>query len=78
MLLTITPQVRRTRYIALYRTILQSAAGLAPLLGGLIVDQIGFLPVFAFSGLGRLVSVLLLLRFVREPHPQDSAIPQAL
>jgi MFS family permease len=76
MLLTITPQVRRTRYIAIYRTILQSAAALAPLLGGLVVDQIGFLPVFAFSGFGRLVSILLLLRFVREPRPQDSAVPQ--
>jgi MFS family permease len=76
MLLAITPQVRRTRYIALYRTILQSAAALAPLLGGLIVDQIGFLPVFAFSGFGRLVSVLLLLRFIREPRPQDSMTPK--
>jgi MFS family permease len=68
MLLTITPGVRRTRYIALYRTIVQSAAALAPLLGGLVVEQVGFLPVFFVSGLGRLISTLLLLRFVREPQ----------
>jgi MFS family permease len=70
MLLAVTPQVRRTRYIALYRTITQSAVALAPLLGGLIVDKFGFLPVFALSGIGRLTSVLLLMRFVREPQKQ--------
>jgi hypothetical protein len=32
--------------------------------------------VFAVSGFGRLVSALLLLRFVHEPHPQGSAVPQ--
>jgi MFS family permease len=72
MLLAITPQERKTRQIALYRTIVQSVAALAPLLGGLTVDWLGFLPVFAISGFGRLLSVLLLLRFVREPHPETA------
>jgi MFS family permease len=70
MLLAVTPQVHRTRHIALYRTITQSAVALAPLLGGLIVDRFGFLPVFVLSGAGRLTSVLLLLRFVSEPKKQ--------
>lgn len=73
MLLLATPHVHRTRYIALYRTIVQSAAAMAPLLGGLVVDRFGFAPVFVISGVGRLISVLLLLRFVREP--QSEPIP---
>jgi MFS family permease len=67
MLLSVTPQVRRTHHIAVYRTITQVAVALAPLLGGLIIDRFGFLPVFALSGAGRLTSMLLLMRFVREP-----------
>jgi MFS family permease len=69
MLLLATPRAQRTRYIALYRTITQSAAAVAPLLGGLIVDRLGFAPVFVISGIGRLLSGLLLQRFVREPQP---------
>ena len=68
MLLSVTPQVHRTRHIALYRTITQVSVAVAPLLGGLIVDRFGFLPVFALSGTGRLTSMLLLMRFVREPR----------
>ena len=71
MLLAITPPARRTRQIALYRTILQSATALAPLLGGLLVERTGFLPIFALSGFGRLASALLLMRFVREPRPAE-------
>lgn len=70
MLLSATPQVHRTRHIALYRTITQVSVAVAPLLGGLIVDRFGFLPVFALSGAGRLTSMLLLMRFVREPQKQ--------
>jgi MFS family permease len=68
MLLLITPRSHRTRYIALYRTIVQSAAAVAPLLGGLAVERFGFATVFVISGLGRLISGLLLQRFVREPR----------
>jgi MFS family permease len=72
MLLAVTPQVHRTRHIALYRTITQSTVAVAPLLGGLIVDRFGFLPVFALSGAGRLISMLLLMRFVREPRSSQA------
>lgn len=72
MLLLTAPRTRRTRYIALYKTIVQSAAALAPLLGGLAIERFGFLAVFALSGTGRLISTLLLLRFVREPQPNQA------
>jgi DHA1 family multidrug resistance protein-like MFS transporter len=75
MLLLVTPRVHRTRHIALYRTIVQSAAAVAPLLGGLIVDRFGFAPVFVISGIGRLLSMLLLLRFVREPQAAPTPVP---
>jgi MFS family permease len=67
MLLAVTPQVRKARYIALHRTIVQSLAAMAPLLGGLAIDRLGFGPVFVISGFGRLLSILFLLRFVHEP-----------
>ncbi|MEA3345570.1 MAG: MFS transporter [Chloroflexota bacterium] len=76
MLLAVTPELHRARQIALYRTIRRSAAAVAPLLGGLLVDRIGFLPVFAISGCGRMLSTLLMMRFVREPHPEDSEMSQ--
>jgi MFS family permease len=75
MLLLVTPRVHRTRHIALYRTIVQSAAALAPLLGGLVVERFGFAPVFVISGLGRLISAILLLRFVREPQATPAPAP---
>jgi MFS family permease len=75
MLLLITPRSHRTRYIALYRTIVQSAAAVAPLLGGLVVERFGYLSVFVISGLGRLLSGLLLQRFVREPQPAQAPAP---
>jgi len=75
MLLLATPRAHRTRHIALYRTIVQSAAAVAPLLGGLVVEQFGFAPVFLISGLGRLASALLLLRFVREPQAAPAPAP---
>jgi MFS family permease len=75
MLLLVTPRIHRTRHIALYRTIVQSAAAVAPLLGGLVVDRFGFAPVFVLSGFGRLISMLLLLRFVREPQAAPAPAP---
>jgi MFS family permease len=68
MILATTPRLHRTRQIAIYRTIVQSASAIAPLLGGLAVAGIGFLPVFVISGAGRMLSILLLIRFVHEPH----------
>lgn len=75
MLLAVTPPARRTRRIALYQTIVQLAAALAPSLGGLLVDRIGFLAVFALSGAGRMLSTLLMMRFVHESEPSLAADP---
>jgi predicted MFS family arabinose efflux permease len=71
MTLVTTPKGRRTHQIAVYKTVVQVANALAPLLGGLAVGWIGFLPVFALSGAGRMISTLLLLAFVREPEPRE-------
>jgi MFS family permease len=76
MLLAVTPNARRTRRIALYQTIVQLAAAVAPSLGGMMVDRTGFLAVFALSGAGRMLSTLLLVRFVRQPEPSLAAYPQ--
>jgi MFS family permease len=71
MLLGVTSRHRRASQIALYRTVIQVANALAPLLGGLLVGRVGFYPVFVISGCGRFLSTLLLVLFVREPgsHP---------
>ena len=71
MLLTVTPPIRKTRHVAIHQTVVQSVAALAPLLSGLLVGRIGFLPVFVLSGCGRMLSTLLLMHFVREPRTKD-------
>jgi predicted MFS family arabinose efflux permease len=73
MMLVTTPQARRTHQIAIYKTVVQSANALAPLLGGLAVGWVGFLPVFVLSGAGRLISTILMLYFVREPQRTERA-----
>jgi MFS family permease len=73
MMLVTTPKARRTHQIAVYKTVVQSANALAPLLGGLAIGWIGFLPVFAISGAGRMLSTILLLSLVREPQQTERA-----
>jgi MFS family permease len=53
LLLELTPETQRPRAVALYQTAVFSSAVVGPLLGGYLADNISFLMIFAFSGVGR-------------------------
>jgi MFS family permease len=73
MVMVMAPAGKRARYAAAYQTVTFAAAFAGPLLGGYMIDAIGFKAVFAFSAAGRLVSTLILARFV-EQEPERRAV----
>lgn len=72
-MLTLAPPGQLTRYTAFQQMVMATAVTLGSALGGLLVEELGYLPVFAISGAGRLVAMLFYWRFVRQPSP----VPQA-
>lgn len=63
LLLRWTPEEQRPRAVALFQTAVFSSAVLGPLLGGYLADAISFKLIFALSGGGRLLGMLILLRY---------------
>lgn len=61
LLLKLTPDEQRPRAVALYQTVVFVSAVIGPLIGGYLVDHVGFKSIFIASGLGRLSAMLLFL-----------------
>ena len=59
LLLELTPAAHRPQAVALYQTVVFASAVVGPLLGGWLADAFGFHVIFAASGVGRLVGILL-------------------
>jgi MFS family permease len=57
----LTPAAQRPRSVALYQTVVFTAAVCGPLLGGWIADTIDFRMIFFISGGGRFVGMLIFL-----------------
>ncbi|MCC7354444.1 MAG: MFS transporter, partial [Anaerolineae bacterium] len=72
-LLAILPEGQRARFTAAYQTTVFTSIVFAPLLGGFLVEQVGYKIIFLLSGVGRFSSALLLSRLVREPARGDDA-----
>jgi MFS family permease len=66
-LLAILPEGQRARFTALYQTVVFISTVIGPLIGGFLVEQIGYRFIFLCSAVGRFSATLLLLRLVREP-----------
>jgi len=66
--LELAPPARSGTYTAVYSLFSGPLRILAPLLGGLLVQLSGFLPLFATALLGTLISLVLLLLWVPEPR----------
>ncbi len=64
LLLSLTPERGRERFVAIYQTIVFFSACVAPLAGAWLVDVIGFRALFALSGAGRLAATLLFFRLI--------------
>ena len=59
LLLELTPPGHRPQAVALYQTVVFASAVVGPLLGGWLADVYGFRVIFAASGVGRLLGILL-------------------
>ena len=51
---------------------------LAPVLGGILADRLGYSAAFQASALGGLATVVVLHFFVRDPQPRSAALTQSL
>jgi MFS family permease len=63
---------KRARYAAAFQTVTWAAQFVAPMLGGALIGLAGFHAVFLLSAGGRLISTLMMMRYVRETpaaHP---------
>lgn len=65
VLLSVCPAKHRPTYVALYTTLLNITAFIAPMMGAVLSDWIGIRPAFVVSGGVRLLGVLLFLRLLR-------------
>jgi MFS family permease len=63
-LLTITPDAQRARFSALYQILVMLALAGGAAVGAWVVTQWGYQAVFLCSGIGRVVAVVLFLRFL--------------
>jgi len=80
LLLLSTPDEHRPRYVAIYSTITALASIVGPVLGGWLLDMVGFPVVFGLSSVLRACGLILFLALVREPAvngPRRNALPAA-
>ncbi|MCW5881346.1 MAG: MFS transporter, partial [Anaerolineae bacterium] len=69
LLLSMTPDRGRERYVALYQTAVFFAAFLGPLIGASLVNQMGYRLMFVLSAIGRLVATALFIQLMtRRPR----------
>jgi MFS family permease len=76
-------ELERPTYIGLSNTLITPATISAPILGGWLVDSLGFEPAFAISVMFGIATVAILILVVRDPrkfiHPDPTqGIPQGL
>lgn len=67
LLLALTPNEQRPRAVALYQTVVFTSAVIGPLIGGYLADRVGFAPIFAISGGGRFLAMLLFAWLAARP-----------
>ena len=65
ILLEMSPAEDRESAFALYQTVVAASAVIGPLLGSLLVDLVGYRPMFAASGVGRFVGAFCFIFFTR-------------
>jgi MFS family permease len=70
LLLGLAPESQRERYVAVYQTVVFSAAFVGPLLGGVLADVIAIPHLMRISAAGRMLASLVFLRSFR---PNESA-----
>jgi MFS family permease len=72
MVMVMAPPEKRARYSAAFQTVTFASSFAGPMLGGFVIDAMGFKAVFLLSAIGRLASSAILLRFVEHPHDEQA------
>jgi MFS family permease len=72
MVMIMAPPEKRARYAAAFQTVTFAGAFAGPLLGGYIIDAMGFQSVFILSAAGRAIGTIVLLRFVQSAHERSA------
>ncbi len=67
LLLEVTHEENREEFVAIFHTGVFFALFLAPFLGGVVVDTMGYKAAFALSGGGRVVAAVMFFVAMREP-----------
>ncbi|NDJ77905.1 MAG: MFS transporter [Chloroflexi bacterium] len=73
LLLASTPDEHRPHYIAIHTTVVSVVGAMGPILGGGLLDAVGYRPVFGLSFVGRALGLVLLFVLVHEPEAADDA-----
>jgi MFS family permease len=66
MVMIMSPAEKRPRYSAAFHAVVFASAFAGPIIGGQIIESVGFKALFAFSAVGRLAGTLIMMRFVKE------------
>lgn len=74
MTLKFGQETERPAYIGLANTLVAPATILAPILGGLLADHLGYTAAFQASALGGLATVAVLQLFVRDPQQRTPIV----
>ncbi len=72
MVMVMAPPEKRARYSAAFQTVTFASSFAGPMLGGFVIDAMGFKAVFLLSAIGRLASSAILLRFVEYAHDEQA------
>ncbi len=65
LLLEFTPQEGRPIYVALYQVIVGVGMSIGPMVGGVLVDALGYRGLFVLSGVLRAITAILFVLFLR-------------
>ncbi|HLA06897.1 MAG TPA: MFS transporter [Anaerolineales bacterium] len=65
-------EAERPTYIGLSNTLITPATVLAPILGGVIIDSLGFQPAFGVSAFLGMLTVVILIVIVKDPPEKQS------
>lgn len=73
MTLEFSPESQRPAYIGLSNTLIAPSTFIAPILAGLLIDNLNYQAAFLASGIAGLITLLVLIMGVRDPRKRASS-----
>ncbi len=75
-LLLLVQPAQRARFTAMNQIAITLASAVGAAIGGVIAGRFGYHSVFILSGIGRLLSMVIFIRFVHQPKPATAPVNQ--